>query len=57
MRRILTDYGFIGYPLRKDYPLIGYLESRFDDIINSVIFEMVSLSQKLRFYIFINPWA
>ena len=50
LRRILTDYGFIGHPLRKDFPLSGYTELRYDEIQKCLICEPVMLSQKFRFY-------
>lgn len=57
MRRILTDYGFKGHPLRKDFPLIGFVEVRYDDIFQSILIEKVELSQKLRVFRFFNPWV
>jgi len=57
LRRILTDYGFHGHPLRKDFPLIGFSELRYDDSQRSVIFEPVELSQAFRFFKFYNPWT
>jgi NADH-quinone oxidoreductase subunit C len=56
LRRILTDYGFEGYPLRKDFPLSGFKEVRYDDSQKRVVFEAVELSQEFRVYNFINPW-
>jgi NADH/F420H2 dehydrogenase subunit C len=56
LRRILTDYGFEGYPLRKDFPLSGYIESRYDDSQKRVISEPLELSQELRIFNFISPW-
>jgi len=56
LRRILTDYGFDGYPLRKDFPLTGFLEVRFDDEINRVVFEPVAVTQEYRYFDFISPW-
>jgi len=56
LRRILTDYGFFGFPLRKDFPLSGYFEIRYDDILQNILTEPVELSQKLRFFKFDNPW-
>jgi NADH/F420H2 dehydrogenase subunit C len=56
LRRILTDYGFEGYPLRKDFPLSGYSESRYDDSQKRVISESLELSQELRVFNFNSPW-
>lgn len=56
LRRILTDYGFSGYPLRKDFPLSGYLEVRYDDSVQRIVLEPVELSQEFRFFRFHNPW-
>lgn len=56
LRRILTDYGFEGFPLRKDFPLTGYLEIRFDDEKNSLVYEPVELAQEYRVFSFISPW-
>jgi len=56
LRRILTDYGFEGYPLRKDFPLTGYLEVRFDDELNRVVFEPVVVTQEYRYFEYISPW-
>jgi NADH/F420H2 dehydrogenase subunit C len=56
LRRILTDYGFEGYPLRKDFPLTGFKEVRYDDSQKRVVIESVELSQEFRVYNFINPW-
>jgi len=55
LRRILTDYGFEGYPLRKDFPLTGYLEVRFDDEKASLVYEPVELAQDFRVFTFITP--
>lgn len=55
LRRILTDYGFRGHPLRKDFPLVGFIELRYDDSFRSIIFEPVELSQHFRFFKFYNP--
>ena len=49
--RILTDYGFEGFPLRKDFPMSGYISVRYDDISSSVIYESIELSQDFRFLI------
>jgi NADH:ubiquinone oxidoreductase subunit C len=56
LRRILTDYGFDGYPLRKDFPLTGFLEVRYDDEQRSVIYENLELAQEFRFFDFESPW-
>lgn len=50
LRRILTDYGFQGFPLRKDFPLTGFLELRQDDSRGSIVYEPVELAQELRFF-------
>lgn len=57
LRRILTDYGFKGYPLRKDFPLIGFIELRYEDLYQSIFIEPVELSQVFRFFRFQNPWS
>lgn len=57
LRRILTDYGFVGHPLLKLYPLMGFTELRYDDVLNKVIREVIELSQAYRLYIYINPWV
>jgi NADH-quinone oxidoreductase subunit C len=56
LRRILTDYGFEGHPLRKDFPLTGYVEVRYDDEQKRVIYEPVKLTQDFRSFDFISPW-
>lgn len=56
LRRLLTDYGFEGYPLRKDFPLTGYLEIRFDDEKGSLVYEPVELAQDYRNFDFLSPW-
>jgi NADH dehydrogenase (ubiquinone) Fe-S protein 3 len=45
LRRILTDYGFVGYPLRKDFPLFGFKELRFDDRTKNIVYELLELTQ------------
>lgn len=57
LRRILTDYGFEGFPLRKDFPLTGYLQFRYDDETQTVISEPVELSQEFRGFEYIMPWS
>ncbi len=57
LRRILTDYGFEGYPLRKDFPLTGYLQFRYDDEAQTVVSEPVELTQEYRNYEYIMPWT
>lgn len=56
LRRILTDYGFHGYPLRKDFPLTGYTEVRYDEEQKRVIYEPVKLVQEYRNFDFLSPW-
>jgi len=56
LRRILTDYGFQGYPLRKDFPLTGYVEVRYDDALKRVVYEPVKLTQEFRSFDFMSPW-
>ena len=56
LRRILTDYGFNGFPFRKDFPLSGYIELRYDDERKTVVYELLEMSQEFRFFEFINPW-
>ena len=56
LRRILTDYGFEGFPLRKDFPLTGHYEVRFDDLEKRVIYEPVNLTQEYRNFDFLSPW-
>jgi len=55
-RRIVTDYGFEGHPLRKDFPLTGYLEVHYDDERKSVVYDKVRLTQEFRNFDFLSPW-
>jgi NADH-quinone oxidoreductase subunit C len=57
LRRILTDYGFSGFPLRKDFPLTGYVEVRYDDELKRVVYQPVQLVQEFRNFDFMSPWA
>ena len=52
----LTDYGFEGYPLRKDFPTTGYVEVRYDDEVKRVVYEPVELKQEFRNFDFLSPW-
>ena len=54
--KLLTDYGFQGFPLRKDFPLSGFAESRFSSVKNRVVYENVELTQEYRIFDFISPW-
>ena len=56
LRRLLTDYGFSGYPLRKDFPLTGYVELRYDDELKRVVYQPVKLVQEFRDFDFMSPW-
>ena len=53
---MLTDYGFDGHPLRKDFPMTGYVEVRYDDARKRVVYEPVKLSQEYRSFDFLSPW-
>jgi len=55
LRRILTDYGFENFPLRKDFPLNGYLEVRYDEEVKRVIYEPLEITQEFRFFNFKTP--
>jgi len=56
LRRLLTDYGFSGHPLRKDFPMTGYVEVRYDDEQKRVVYEPVKLPQEYRAFDFLSPW-
>ena len=56
LRRILTDYGFRGHPLRKDFPTTGYTEVRYDEALKRVVYESVKLTQEYRQFDFMSPW-
>jgi len=56
MRRLLTDYGFEGHPLRKDFPLTGFVEVRYDDELKRVVYDPVRLAQEFRNFDFLSPW-
>lgn len=57
LRRILLDYGFLGYPLRKAFPLVGFLEYSFNDLFKNIKWEPVNLTQSFRFFVFLSPWT
>jgi len=56
LRRILTDYGFEGYPMRKDFPLSGFVEIRYDQVKRRIVIEPIELTQEYRFFSFELPW-
>ncbi|RZJ25289.1 MAG: NADH-quinone oxidoreductase subunit C [Brevundimonas sp.] len=56
LRRLLTDYGFQGHPLRKDFPMTGYVEVRYDEEQKRVVYEPVKLTQEFRNFDFLSPW-
>ena len=56
LRRLLTDYGFHGHPMRKDFPMTGYVEVRYDDELKRVVYEPVKLTQEFRQFDFLSPW-
>jgi|SRR5579875_105467 NADH-quinone oxidoreductase subunit C len=56
LRRLLTDYGFDGHPMRKDFPMTGYVEVRYDDEQKRVVYEPVQLTQEFRSFDFLSPW-
>jgi NADH-quinone oxidoreductase subunit C len=56
MRRLLTDYGFVGHPLRKDFPLTGYLQVKYDETLQKVIYQPVKLDQEYRYFDTLSPW-
>jgi len=56
LRRILTDYGFLGYPLRKDFPLSGYVELFYSDLKNNILYTSLELNQDFRLFSFNSPW-
>jgi len=56
LRRILTDYGFEGFPLRKDFPVSGYIEVRYDDNEKRLLMEPLELTQEFRYFDFRSPW-
>lgn len=57
LRRILTDYGFEGFPLRKDFPVSGYVQIRYDEVSKRIVTEPIELTQEYRYFEFNNPWV
>ena len=57
IKRILTDYGFVGHPMRKDFPLSGFVESRYDDTLKRVVSEPLEHAQEFRNFDFISSWS
>jgi len=57
LRRILTDYGFEGFPLRKDFPLSGFVELRYDEKQKRIVSDYIELSQEYRTFDFLSPWS
>lgn len=57
LRRILTDYGFEGFPFRKDFPQTGFLEIRYDDEKKYIVYEELEMTQEYRFFKYLNPWT
>lgn len=56
LRRLVTDYGFVGHPLRKDFPVVGYLEVRYSEVARRVVSRPVALTQEFRHFDFTSPW-
>jgi len=56
LRRVFTDYGFQGHPMRRDFPVTGYTEIRYDDSLRRIVYEPVEMAQELRKFDFLNPW-
>jgi NADH:ubiquinone oxidoreductase subunit C len=56
LRRILTDYGFLSFPLKKDFPITGFIELRYNDLHKRIIFNNISLVQEFRNFELVNPW-
>lgn len=56
LRRVYTDYGFQGHPMRRDFPITGFTEIRYDDSLRRIVYEPVEMAQELRKFDFLNPW-